>query len=304
MTTQSIQDSVKSSYIVELFRWNHTNDCYEKKDDCTMSLDINTGDFTVTSTPIDKKNTQIYISVNIINDNFSIISRERHNIASLHNLSTLGINQQNHVDLTIDYEMRYMNHKFGIRFDSRSSASETIFFNEYTKIRSTCNFTERYASENIKIEGKKTSKGYNGFCIEYYDTEESHIKYIGEYEDGKYDGEGEFFSEDGNIRLSCKNICSGKPNGHGKLVIGRNRMTKIIEMKDYIDIKSTNPKYTNLIYALIDPKYVELMELLNFEALSITDRTMYLFNELQKLKTSTKQEVVSQVGQKSFFNMF
>lgn len=291
----------KSSYVVELFRWNPVDNIYEKKDDCTMTLDISTGDFTVVSASlVGKKPEQTYISVNVINDNFSIISRERQNIASLHNLSRSNASQLNR-DLTIDYEMRFENHRFGIRFDSRSSASEANFFNEFTKLRTKCKFTERYPSGNIKIEGTKTNSGYNGFCIEYYDKEGSPIKYMGEYEDGKYDGEGEFFSADGNIRISCKNICSGKPNGVGRLVVGRNRVTKDIDMKDYADIKSIDPKYTNTIYARIEPMYDELMELLNFEALSLENRTMYLFREIQKLRTSASK---GQPQQKSFFNIF
>ncbi len=295
-----------SSYLVYLFRWNPIDNVYEKKDDCTMYLDLNTGDFEVVSLPSRQntvkhagknKSLRKYIGVNIINDNFTIISRQRHHIASLHNLSSPTYAK----DLTIDYEMRYETHRFGISFDSRSSASEANFYSEFMKLRSKYKFTERYQSGNIMIEGTKTASGYNGFCIEYHDKEESPIKYMGEYEDGKYDGEGEFFSIDGNIRISCKNICSGKPNGTGRLVIGRNRVTKIIDMKNYTDDKSTDPNYTNTIYAKIEPMYDELMELLNFESLSLDDRTIYLFREIQKLKSSTKSEPV---GQKSFFNIF
>lgn len=294
--------STKSSYVVELFRWNPIENVYEKKDDCTMTLDLVTGDFKVVSaTPGTEKSEQTFININVITDNFSIISRERQNVASMHNLSrsTPGISETK--DLTIDYEMRFETHRFGIRFDSRSSASETNFFNEFTKLRTRCKFTERYRSGNIKIEGTKTPSGYNGFCIEYYDKEGSPIKYMGEYEDGIYDGEGEFFSEDGNIRISCKNICSGKPNGIGRLVVGRNRVTKNIDMKEYADIKSTDLKYTNTIYARIEPMYDELMELLNFETLTIENRTMYLFRELQKLRNSLKTDPQAQ---KSFFNLF
>ena len=297
--------SVKSSYVVELFRWDPIDNVYEKKDDCVMSLDLGTGDFTIISTSSDiGKLEQTYISLNVINDNFAIISRERQNVASLHNLSrsVSGIAGAGTVrQLTIDYEMRFENHRFGIRFDSRSSASEANFFKEFTNLRTKCKFTERYKSGNIKIEGTKTPSGYNGFCIEYYDGKGSPIKYMGEYEDGKYDGEGEFFSVDGNIRISCKNICSGKPNGVGRLVVGRNRVTKFIDMKNYADIKSTDTRYTNMVYARIEPMHDDMLELLQFESLSLENRTIYLFRELQKIRSLAKSEPVAP---KSFFNLF
>lgn len=282
-----------NSYVVELFRWNSSNNVYEKKDDCTMTLNLDTGDFTVVSAPVSGSPEQKYIGVNIVTDNFAIVSRERQRIASLYNLSD---------DLTIDYEMRFESHRFGIRFDARSSASETNFFNEYQKLRSKCQFVERYASGRTKIEGTKTESGYNGFCVEYYDKEGSPIKYMGEYEDGKYDGEGEFFSADGNIRISCKNICSGKPNGLGRLVVGRNRITKIIEMKEFHDIGSASQTFTNNVYSRLEPQYDELMELLGFEQMTLENRTMYLFRQLQKLKTQSSSGSKQIV--KPFFSLF
>ena len=269
------------SYIVELFKWNTTKDIYEKKDDCTMTL-TSDGSFEI------KSNDKKYILLNIITDNFLIVSRNKHNLACMYN-----------DDFTIDYEMCYDNNKFAIQFDSRSSASEKNFYDAFTKLRSEYKFSEYYPSGNIFIEGLKTASGYNGYCIEYYDKEHSPIKYMGEFEDGKYDGAGDFFSVDGVICISCKNICGGKPNGLGKLIIGRNKETKIIEMKNYNDINSNVDNYTNLIYSRIEPKYEEKLEYLHFESMSLSDRTIYLFNELNKLKKAEKP-----VPRTSYFNLF
>ncbi len=285
-----------NTYIIALFTRNPSTNQYEKKDDCTMSFNINSGDLKIVSADDNNdKNPKIYLFCNVINENIMILSRERNNISSMYNAQ---------VDLTIDYEMYYDNKKFGIRFDSRSSSADKNFFNEFNKIREKVKTVVRYPSQNIKMEGMKTKDGFTGYCIEYYDVAESTIKYMGEFEDNKYDGEGEFFSQDGNIRLLCKNICNGKPNGIGKLIIGRNRVVKNIEMKNYSDLDTQNPKYTNMIYAKIEPKYDELMELFNFEAMTTEDRTMYLMREIQKLRTKNNDAGASLTKGKSFLNLF
>jgi len=298
--------STPNTYITEVFCWNTGTSKYEKKDDCLMTLDTSNGDFNVISSTIkqsdNKSKTNInkplhYISVNVIKDNFSIISRKHHKIASMYNAADAmcGTNE-----LVFEYEFQYEGDKFGIRFDQRSAAAEDNFYTEYTKLRSKYQSTEYYASKRIKMEGNKVSNRYDGFCVEYYDLPGSPIKYMGQFEDGKYDGDGEFFSSDGNIRLSCNNICAGKPNRIGRLVIGRNRDVKNITMVDLRDLSPTDPNYTNNILARVEPDYENLMALIKFESMTLEERTMYLFKELLKLKatgTVPKQA-------KSFFNLF
>lgn len=276
-----------NTYIVELFKWDNEKQLYEKKDDCLLSLDSLNGTLKLESSKTEKV---LYLSVNIVNENILILSRERNNVASMYNPT-----------FTIDYEMFYDGKKFGIRFDSRSSASETNFITEFKKCRSKVQAKEYYRSGNIKCEGTKTDTGFNGMCIEYYDRNDSPIKYMGEFEDGQYDGQGEFFSEDGNIRLICRNICAGKPTGLGKLIVGKNKLVKQIAMKDFTE-QSTDVKYTNNIYARIEPKHNEFIELINFESLSTDDKLVYLFKELQKLKLGKNMETSSVA--KSVFNIF
>jgi len=304
------QSPKKCSYIIELFRWNTKDNIYEKKDDCVMYLDPINGDFEIVAASIikidvpkyttsNKTPAPCYVKANIINDNVMIISRERHNIASLYNVSFFNSNSLL-PELTIDYEMIFEQNKFGIRFDSRSASSEKNFYDEFTKLRTKYECVERYAeSKRIKIEGSKSSSGkYTGFCIEYYDAPGSPIKYMGEFEDGLYDGEGEFFSLSGNIRLSCKNICNGVPNGFGRMTLGRNRDIKTVKMRDFLDVRSTDAKYTNIICYKVDPGYDDITEM--FKNMSLEDRTMFLFNELKKLHANNDQK--SQT--KSFFNLF
>lgn len=300
--------STLNTYVTEVFCWNANANKYEKKDDCLMTLDTFNGDLNVISTTKQIDNnlskTMIqplhYIRVNVIKDNFSIISRKHHKIASMYNANMHNATCGETNELVFEYEFQYEGNKFGICFDQRSAAAECNFYTEYTKLRSKYQSTEHYASKRIKMEGNKINNQYDGFCVEYYDLPGSPIKYMGQFENGKYDGDGEFFSSDGNIRLSCNNICAGKPNRIGRLVVGRNRDVKNITMMDYRDLCSTDPNYTNDILKRIDPEYDDLMALLKFESMTLDERTMYLFKEILELK---KHNVVPKQI-KPFFNLF
>jgi hypothetical protein len=283
-----------NNYIVELFRWDAKNGRYDKKDDCKMLLNLQNGDFKISKIDDSQK---VYLDTNIVDKNVTILSRERHNVPSMNCLTadTEPVSREPESvqsirilksDLTIDYEMYFNGNKFGIRFCNRSSASEKNFFDEFNKLKKKYEFVERYPSGNKKIEGVRTEKGYCGMCIEYYDRESGPIKYMGEFEDSMYDGEGEFFSEDGMIRLSCKNICSGKPNGVGRLVVGRNKIVRMIEMKDHSNLLSKDPRYTNNIYAQINPDYQNTIEMFRFDEMTVDERMIYLLKEIQKLRIS------------------
>lgn len=281
-----------NSYVVDLYSFNSSKNQYEFKDSCTMFLEKDTGNLLIKS---DKDTTIVYVSVNLINDDIAMLSREKHNIAGLHKISC--VNSQ---DSTIDYVLRYKKHTFGVRFDTRSTSSANNFFDEYIKIRTAYRFVDKYRSGRISLEGSKTNKGSTGLCIEYYDENNSPIKYVGEFEDGKYDGEGEFYSADGNIRLHCKNICAGVPNGKGFLIVGRNKVCCTIDMKEFKHLTATSDTYTNDIYAAVEPDYEMIMNLVRFEALSLEDRSIYLFNEIQNLKKAG----IKPSTKGSIFNIF
>lgn len=289
MTDSNTNPNV-NKYIVELFKWIPTTNSYkpvDSGDSCTMTLNTLSGVL----------NIDHHVLVNVLNDNFAIISRNRYNAPS----STYIISDHELVPklIAIDYEMMYNNQRFGVRFCNRSSASATDFNEKYDKLRSQYRFIERYPSGRIKLEGSKTNKGATGICIEYYDKVMSPIKYVGEFDDGTYDGAGEFFSVDGNIHLICKNICNGVPNGKGFLRIGRDKVRQPIEMKDFKNFKSTSATYTNDIYATIESDYSTIMEQVHFESLSLDDKLTHLFNEVQTLKKFMNNNTTTTTSLKS-----
>jgi hypothetical protein len=276
-----------NTYIIELFTWKNTESVYEKKDDCLMILNLSGKQMGYLTIKSDNKELE-YMTVDILNENLVILSREKHNVMSMWNV----INNSQ----VIDYEMYYNGTKFGIRFDTRSSAAEKNFLTEFNKLRKAVQFIESYPSGNKKIEGMKTDDGYNGYCIEYYDNVNSPIKYMGEFEDGEYDGVGEFFSEDSNIRLICGTICNGVPNGHGKLIIGKNKIVQNVDMKK-IKYLANSPSYTNQICMDLFPEYNDLIEQVNFEAMgSVDDKLIYLLKKLQMLSSTNMKKTQKDIG--------
>ena len=295
--TDLTTNSNVNKYIVELFKWIPATNSYKPVDSgnsCTMTLNTLSGVLTIDH----------HVLVNVLNDDFAIISRNRYNASS----STYNISDQKFVPnlISIDYEMTYKNQRMGVCFCNRSSASATDFNEKYDKLISQYRFIERYPSGRVKLEGSKTNKGATGICIEYYDEKMSPIKYVGEFEEGRYDGAGEFFSVDGNIHLICKNICNGVPNGKGFLRIGRDKVRQPVEMNDFKDLKSVSSTYTNDIYAIIEPNYSLIMEQIHFESLSLDDKLLYLFDEVQSLKKYMNNNATTTTlnSKKSMLNYF
>ena len=49
----------------------------------------------------------------------------------------------------------------------------------------------------------------NGDGTLYHNTLSQSVKYSGEFEDGKFDGAGAFYSKDGNLKITANNISNG-----------------------------------------------------------------------------------------------
>lgn len=264
-----------NSYIVDLLRWSFDDDKYHKTDDAILKLYDN-GRMTLEINDI------YYLDVNIIDQNIYIISRHKHHMAYMSD-NLLSI------DCEIYYNGSNDEQKFALRFDSASSSSEQHFYDQFTKLKNKTQFVEYYQSGNKRIEGTKIDKGYCGLCIEYYDNSDSSIKYIGEFENNLYDGGGDFFSEDGIIRLTCNNICNNVPNGTGMLIIGHNKIHKIINMNNFDMLDPKDDDYINnicrsaLASSVDVPNYDIFMETIRFECMDTNNKMLYLFYECQNI---------------------
>lgn len=131
-----------------------------------------------------------------------------------------------------------------IGFDDSSASAYTDFKNNFKNLLETKYETEYYSNGSTMYVGeilydkdddekKILSRKPHGTGTLYYNNVNNSIKYEGEFEDGKFDGAGIFYSADGKITLVANNISNGVPNQKGKLNI--NYTSK----KDQVDINFT-----------------------------------------------------------------
>jgi hypothetical protein len=265
----------QSSFVVKAYALSSSDantKTYAEYDNCVMTLSDN-GDFKLSSM---KDTNNIYIEANVLRESIFILSRNDNND---------GTDNNTHIDI----ELTFLDKTFGIRFDERSSASEKKFMDEHNLIVSKKQSIEHYASGNIKFEGPKTESGFNGQCKLYHDNDKKIIMIDGEFEDSKPDGSCVFHSEDGIIHLACLNVSSGKPNGSGCLTID-NHDIETIQMVDYSDIDTMDPLFTTKIYSKIDPDYQNKIERIQFMNMSIDKRLLFIYDELQKMKTTCEPQ--------------
>jgi len=265
----------KSSFVVKVYALSSSDadtKTYTEYDDCVMTLsDI--GDFKLAST---KDENNIYIEANVSRERIFILSR---------NDNDDGTDENKHIDI----ELTFLDKTFGIRFDERSSVSEKKFMHEHNLIMSKKQGIEYYVSGNIKFEGPKTESGFNGQCKLYHDSDKKIIMIDGEFEDSLPDGSCVFHSEDGIIHLACLNISSGKPNGSGCLTFDTNDI-KTIKMTDYNDIDTMDPLFTTKIYSKIDPDYKNKIKRIQFVNMTVDERLLFIYDELQKIKTTDEPQ--------------
>jgi len=269
-------DTQMWGYIVEVFEWNDSSMQYALKSDGYLSV-YETGKFTISDS-----NTITQLVAGSFKDNSAYV---------LSNVKTVGS--------TFDVEIvTHACGKFGIRFDSSSSSSHKDFMKTYEKVKTSSVVITRYnsGSGNIKIEGPQTDDVYDGMCVEYYDNSVNSVKYIGEFEDNEYDGSGEFFSECGIIRLVANNICSGEPNGMGKLFIAGKHVENI-KFSTIEGLNSRSQSYCeNILKAVRSKDHYNVIERGRFDLMNTNAKLNYLFNELSALKVNDREYIEKKTG--------
>ena len=113
-------------FIIDLFSWDSVNCIYKKKDDGLLYLGTD-GVMKITNTKEDVN----YLLVNIKQQDVQVISRAKNNISTMY-CNDENLDSEHKTNFTIDYEMYFKPHKFGIRFDGSSTASSEKF---YTNMR-------------------------------------------------------------------------------------------------------------------------------------------------------------------------
>ena len=266
-------DNTFWNYIVGVFAWDDSKMQYTLKSDGELYV-YETGTFKITNSKGD----------NLVNGSF-----KNNSAYVLSNIKTVGS--------TFDVEIvTRCNGKFGIRFDASSSASHASFMKTYEKVKDTSVDVTRYSNGKIKCEGPRTDNAYDGMCVEYHNNYSSSVKYIGEFEDDEYDGAGEFFSECGTIRLVANNICSGDPNGIGKLFIA-GRHVENVKFSAIEGLCATDPLYCeNILKAVRRKDYYDIIEKGKFDLMTTDDKLSYIFKEISLLKAKDRVDPNSKIG--------
>jgi hypothetical protein len=110
-----------------------------------------------------------------------------------------------------------------INFDKNSSSAYLQFKNLVINMINTKYQTEFYPSGNVYYIGEVLSindkKVPHGHGYLYYDSPNNKLKYIGEFENGNFDGTGVFYNKTGNISLKANNISNCIPTQKGTIFI-------------------------------------------------------------------------------------
>ena len=146
----------------------------------------------------------------------------------------------------LDFSNRdYSKSKSKIKFDKQSASAYTNFKTNLTKMINTKNETNYYSNGRVWYIGEvlyeKDSNDNvinriaNGKGTLYYNGVKPHAKYKGEFENGEFDGAGEFYSYDGKLSISAKNISNSLPIDIGFLNINFNHNPESIKI-DFLEV--------------------------------------------------------------------
>jgi hypothetical protein len=240
------------------------------------------------------------------------------NVTWFHKLIT---NNFASVDFNDDHSECYLNYKEGfsrsldfkstISFDKSSSSAYSTFKKVFTELLNSKCESEYYSNGRLLYTGEVLykenatelkSRVPNGDGTLYYDNLAQSAKYMGEFEDGKYDGGGMFFSKDGNLKLRANNISNGIPTQKGKLHISFPNVNEVVELNfremwEKLNLTSKDSQrnfvlsdnFVNKVTSLYW-KHPDLnMNQLEFVNMNVKDQQLELWNEVKSLQEMVKQ---------------
>ena len=184
------------------------------------------------------------------------------------------------MELIIDLKGIHSINKVGLVFDNSSSSAFTKFISDIDKYVNSKYGELYYSSGNIRYIGPiKNNVCHGNDGIEYYNNNEMKIKFKGEFENGVYDGSGIFLSKCGNITLEVNNIVNETPYDYGILTVcGKKYDIDFGELKNNLDLNDNELCYN------VAKLYIDNLDELLFETLSIENKLLVVFKKLQKME--------------------
>ena len=187
-----------------------------------------------------------------------------------------------------------------IKFDSNSSSAWVNYKTLIVTIINTKNEIERYPSGNILCIGdilyKNNKRILHGSGTVFYDKPTNNIMYIGEFENGLFDGSGIFYSLDGNVLITVNNIANGIPKHCGEIKINYPNYELIKEISFYDIWDKLNISSNDAIISFVNSdKFVDTitklvwtntksLEEYKFEVMSPDDKFNLFYSKIKKLE--------------------
>ena len=185
-------------------------------------------------------------------------------------------------------------------FDSQSASAYLHFKKIFSEMINTTIETINYPNGYIYYLGevlidKNNNRKPNGFGTLYYNNTMRTNKYNGEFENGEYDGAGEFVSNDYKISIKANNISNGVPTQNGMLLIKLSKLTKSVDINfnnlfELLGMKNKNEKQDFVKSDNFVRKVAELywdheesIQSTMFRENTIDDKQQELWNQLQGL---------------------
>lgn len=197
-----------------------------------------------------------------------------------------------------------------ILFDKSSSSAFTTFQKEFTDLLNSKMESEYYSNGRLlytgevlyKDESGEKARVPNGEGTLYYNTLSQSVKYNGEFEDGKFDGEGTFYSKDGNLKIQANNISNGVPTQKGKLYVNYRNVNEVIDLnfREVWEKAKLDSKDSQRSYVLSDTfvnnltklywQHPELdMSQLEFVNMTTKNQQLELWNEVKSLRSEVQK---------------
>jgi len=208
-------------------------------------------------------------------------------------------------------------------FDKSSSSAYTTFQKELSAMLNSRYESEYYSNGRVLYTGevlyKDNNEGVksrvpNGNGTLYYNTLSQSVKYSGEFEEGKFDGSGTFYSKDGNLKITANNISNGIPTQKGKLFINFQNVNEVIDLnfREVMEKLKLDTKDNQRNFVLSDTFVNKVtssywhhpdmnMNQLEFINMKVKDQQLEIWNEIKSLKEDVKKnrEVVLRTSNES-----
>jgi hypothetical protein len=245
---------------------------------------------------------------------------DENNIVLVHKIITSDFATVTYDDASMECFLEYKDHyrlsvsssviKSVIRFDKSSASAYSDFKKNFTEMTNTQIETVYYSNGrvwyigevlHVKEGDKLVDRVANGQGTIYYDGGKSQPKYIGEFENGKYDGAGIFYSYDGKLSVSANNISNGIPTQKGKLSINFNKFNEIFEVDFSHVFEKWCPSYSreqkqdfvrsdNFVKIVTQTYWIndEPIEKTVFREQSVEDKQVEIWNKINELTSQVE----------------